>query len=131
MSVGVLYDVRYGRHETFDRVVFDFRDARPGYRIEYVTPPIVQDGSGLPVHISGEGFLQVRFNVAVAHDDAGQPTYLGPREIFPALPALLEIEQTGDFEAYVTWVIGLPGELPFRVLELSDPYRIALDIKHP
>lgn len=131
MSVGVLYDVRYGRHETFDRVVFDFREARPGYRAEYVTPPIVQDGSGLPVHVSGDGFLQVRLNVAVAHDEAGHPTYVGPREILLDLPSLLEIEQTGDFEGYVTWVIGLPGELPFRVWELSDPYRIAIDIRHP
>src|SRR5688572_21757734 len=47
--VRVLTDVQVGRHDTFDRIVFTFREGLPGYRIAYVQPPIVQDGSGQPV----------------------------------------------------------------------------------
>ncbi|MEE9197071.1 MAG: hypothetical protein V3U45_02915 [bacterium] len=130
--VALLTDVRTGRHPTFDRIVFEFQDNVPGYRIEYVEPPILQDASGLPVEIAGSAFLQVRFNPAAAHDPfTGQLTYTGPREIADGLPALVEAEQTGDFEAYVTWVLGLTEETDFKVSVLQDPFRVAIDVKHP
>ncbi len=130
-SVAVLENVRYARHVTFDRVVFDFRDGLPGYRIEYVQPPILQDGSAMPVEIDGDAFLQMRFNLAVAHDDNGQSTYTGPREIRPGLPSAVELEITGDFEGYVTWVLGAPERLDVRVTELTNPFRVVVDIAHP
>ena len=129
--VAVMYDLRYGCHGTFDRIVFDFRDNIPGYRIEYVEPPISQDGSGEPLEIEGEAFLYVRFNVAQAHDESGNSTYTGPREITPGLESVSEMEMAGDFEGYVTWGIGLPEELDFRVIDLADPYRVVIDIEHP
>ncbi|MEE9285860.1 MAG: hypothetical protein V3V35_09065 [Dehalococcoidia bacterium] len=130
--VALLTDVRTGRHPTFDRIVFEFQDNVPGYRIEYVEPPILQDASGLPVEIAGSAFLQVRFNPAAAHDPVtGEPTYTGPREIADGLPALVEAEQTGDFEAYVTWVLGLTEETDFKVSVLQDPFRLVIDVAHP
>jgi hypothetical protein len=129
--VATLIDVRYACHEDFDRIVFDFRDNSPGYVVEYVDPPIVQDGSGEPVEIDGEAFLNVRFNPAQAHDDAGESTYTGPREITPGLASVSEMEMAGDFEGYVTWGIGLPEELDFRVFPLEDPFRVVIDIAHP
>ena len=129
--VAILYDVRTGCHDTYDRIVFDFSDNQPGYRVEYVEPPISQDGSGEPLDIAGEAFLYVRFYVAQAHDDAGNSTYTGPREITPDLEAISEMEMAGDFEGYVTWGIGLPEELDFRVTALEDPYRVVIDIAHP
>lgn len=128
----IMTDVRTGEHATFDRIVFDFQNGLPGYRVEYVSPPILADGSGLEVEIDGSAFLQVRFNPAAAHDpDTGASTYAGPLEITPGLASVLEIERTGDFEAYLTWVFGLPAQLDFRVIELTDPYRIVIDIAHP
>jgi hypothetical protein len=129
--VAIMYDLRYGCHDTFDRIVFDFRDNIPGYRVEYVEPPISQDGSGEPLDIDGNAFLYVRFYVAQAHDEAGQSTYTGPRQITPGLEAVSEIEMAGDFEGYVSWGIGLPEELDFRVTDLADPYRVVIDIEHP
>lgn len=128
--VAVLTDVRFARHEGFDRVVFEFEDNFPGYRIEYVQPPILQDASGLPVEIAGSAFLQVRFETAVAHDDAGNST-IAEREVSANLPAILEIELTGDFEGQVTWVVGLRQELDFRVTDLTEPNRVVIDIGHP
>lgn len=128
----LLVDVRTGRHDTFDRVVFEFDHGLPGYRIEYVQPPILGEFSGEPVDIAGNAFLRVNFRMAAAHDPStGEPTYTGPLEIVSRLPSLLELERTGDFEGQLTWVLGLTEEVDFRVFELEDPFRVAIDVKHP
>jgi hypothetical protein len=128
--VAIFFSIRYACHDTYDRVVFDFRDNLPGYRVEYVEQ-ITQDGTGEPVEIDGSAFLNVRFNTAQAHDDSGNSTYTGPREITPGLESISEMEMAGDFEGYVTWGLGLPEELDFRVSTLEDPNRVVIDIAHP
>ncbi len=128
----ILVDVRFARHEGFDRIVFEFQGGRPGYLIQYVDPPIIADPSGLPVDIAGSAFLSVRFKPAAAHDpDTGTPTYTGPLEIAAGLPSLLEAERTGDFEAVLSWALGLSQEVDFRVYPLQDPFRVAIDVAHP
>jgi len=128
----LLVQVRYGRHENFDRIVFQFENGLPGYRIEYVQPPIVGDFSGLPVDIAGGAFLRAHFSVAAAHDPStGDRTYLGPLELSVGLPSLLEAEVTGDFEGGLTWVLGLSEEADFRVFALAEPFRIVIDVAHP
>jgi hypothetical protein len=128
--VAVLTEVRVASHEGFDRVVFEFRDNMPGYRIEYVEPPITTDGAGFPVEIEGNAYLKVRFTVAQAHDDAGNPT-ISERDLKPGLPSVMEVEMTGDFEGYVTWVLGLRQEADFRVSKLTGPNRVVVDIAQP
>ena len=45
-----LVDVRTGRHDGYERVVFEFStDFAPGYSVGYVEGPITADPSGLPV----------------------------------------------------------------------------------
>ena len=128
----LLVQVRYGRHENFDRIVFQFENGLPGYRIEYVQPPILGDFSGLPVDIAGGAFLRAHFSVAAAHDPStGDRTYLGPLELSAGLPSLLEAEVTGDFEGGLTWVLGLSKEADFRVFALAEPFRIVIDVAHP
>lgn len=127
-----LVEVRTGQHDDFDRIVFQFEGGLPGLRVEYVKPPIVEDGSGRTVEIAGDAFLQVRFNPAGAHDPlTGQATYQGPTEILSGLPSLIEAERAGDFEAYLTWVLGLREKVDFTVHQLADPYRVAIDLQHP
>jgi hypothetical protein len=121
---------RYAEHTTFDRFVFDFSENAPGYRVEYVEPPILADGSGNEVEIEGEAFLQVRFLGAQAHDEAGNQT-IDEVEIMPGFETVVELESTGDFEGQVTWVFGLTEELDFRVIDLEDPTRVVIDIGHP
>jgi len=123
-------DTRYAAHSDYDRVTFDFEGNAPGYKIEYVNPPIVADASGNEVQIEGESFLQVRFLGAQAHDEAGNTT-IDELEIKPGLSTVVELERTGDFEGQVTWVLGLSEELDFRVIDLTDPTRVAVDIGYP
>ena len=47
------------------------------------------------------------------------------------LARIAPIQAAGDFEATLTWVVGLRSEVPFRVQELQDPPRIEVDcIRH-
>ena len=122
--------IRAGRHEGFDRIVFEFAGSEvPGYHIEYIDKPVRSCGSGDVVPLAGDGWLQVRFEPARAHTDEGKPT-LGFRELTPRLPNLLELKSTCDFEGQVEWVAGVGSPNRYRVLELENPARFVVDIKH-
>jgi hypothetical protein len=125
-----LKDVRTGRHDRFDRVVFEFSgNELPSYLIEYIDKPVKACGSGDVVPLKGEGWLQIRFEPARAHTDEGKAT-IAFRELQPKLPNLLEIISTCDFEGQVEWVAGVGSPNAYRVIELKDPTRLAVDIRH-
>jgi hypothetical protein len=121
-----LVDVRAGRHPGFDRVVFEFRGGVPEHRIDYVDQ-LVQDGSGNPVAVAGAADLEVVFEGANAHDVDGTPT-VSPRRFSPGLPAVKELAQVGDFEAVVSYGIGVDSERPITVSTLSGPSRLVVDV---
>lgn len=125
----LLHAVRAAKNDGYDRVVFEFRERVPGYHVEYVGAPIVDCGAGDEKHVEGQARIEARFYPARAHTDEGQPT-VPQRELKPALPSVLELERTCDFEAVVTWVIGTSEQKPYSVLELADPPRLAIDIAH-
>jgi hypothetical protein len=121
--------LRAARHDGFERVVFEFEEGRlPGYHIEYVDRPIRQCGSGDAVAVAGDGWLEVRFEPAYAHTEEGRPT-ITARSQRPNLPNLKQLELTCDFEAHVTWVLGVGSPNRYRVLELRDPARLVVDVR--
>ncbi len=122
-------DIRTGRHEGFDRIVFEFQEYLPGYVMEYIDSPVRACGSGNTVELPGDGWLQVRFFPARAHTFAGEAT-IENREIGLAYPVLREAELTCDFEANLTWVLGVAEPNRYRVMTLADPPRIIVDIQH-
>jgi hypothetical protein len=129
-EAALLTDVRTGRHDGFDRIVFEFAGAElPGYHIEYIDKPVRACGSGNVVQLPGDAWLEVRFEPANAHTEDGRPTATF-RELTPKLPAVLELKPTCDFEAQVEWVAGLTSPNRYRVLELRSPTRLVFDIKH-
>src|SRR5438876_4550116 len=81
-GTALLERVAVGRHEGYDRVVFQFRDdGVPGYRVEYVAPPFAEDGSGDPVSVDGNAFVVVRMEPASGFDlntGEGELVYQGP-----------------------------------------------------
>lgn len=129
-GAAVLRDVRTGRQAGFDRVVFEFEGSVPGYHVEYVDRPVRQCGSGTAVEVAGDGWLEVRMMPAHAHTEAGRPT-IERRKRSLRYPVLRELESTCDFEAVVTWVLGVASPNRYRVLELQDPPRLVVDIRHP
>ena len=126
----LLREIRTAEQNGFDRVVFEFDGPEiPNYKIEYVDKPVYQCGSGDAVPVAGDGWLEIRFNPANAHTEAGQPT-ISDRERRLSLPVLKELEITCDFEAEVAAVLGVSSPNRFRVLNLSDPARVVIDVKH-
>lgn len=121
--------VETARHEDFDRIVLEFEAGLPGYRIEYVDRPVRACGSGNVVELRGDGWLSITAEPARAHDDEGRAT-VAPRERAPGLPALLDLVITCDFEGQVTWVAGVASPNRYRVLELGEPARLVVDVRH-
>jgi hypothetical protein len=124
-----LTDVEVEAEDCVERVTFKFResDPGPGYDVSYQPAEIAktQDGSGAVLEIAGEDFLVVRmFPVMTAEIDGEdvKPTYEGEKNIPAPDDAQLvrEVVLTGDFEAQVTWVIGLDGEHPFTATASDD-----------
>ena len=129
-SAALLKEIRIAAHENFDRTVFEFDGARlPGYHIEYIDKPVRQCGSGNALQLKGDGWLEMKFQPANAHTEDGKPT-IATRSFSPNLSIIKELKSTCDFEAEVTWVAGVTSPNKYRVLELTNPTRLAIDVKH-
>jgi hypothetical protein len=122
-----LTSIRVATHAAYERVVFQFDGKAPGYVVKYV-PVVYADASGLPVSLNGRAFLNVTFKPAAAHRDDGTTTYTGSRDIKKSTGQVREIEMSGDFEAVLSFGIGVHSKAGFRVLRFTDPTRIAIDI---
>ncbi|MEY2569488.1 MAG: hypothetical protein QOE35_4017 [Actinomycetota bacterium] len=131
---GLLKAVRAAHQDGFDRAVFEFEDQVPGYKVGYVDRPVIEDGSGKTVEVQGDSVLQVRMDPASGADLSGpqlRQTFTGPTRIDSNTPAVTELVRTGDFEAVLTWVIGVHGKPGFRVNTLSGPPRLVIEIAAP
>ncbi len=135
-ETALLERVAIGRHEGYDRVVFQFRNNVPGYRVEYVQPPIKEDGSGNVVQVKGNAFVEVRMEPASGFDlttGEGELVYKGPKRIDAAVAGtsvVRDVVRTGDFEAVLTWAIGLEEKVDFRVTTTKSPARLIVDFKN-
>ena len=124
-----LTDVEIETDDCVERVTFKFEESEPGpgYDVSFQPPEVakVEDGSGDPLAIAGADFLVVRMSPAMTAKIDGEdvePTYDGPRSIPAPTEARMirEVAQTGDFEAQVTWAIGLDNKHPFTVTASND-----------
>jgi hypothetical protein len=122
-----LVSVRTVEHEGYDRVLFTFRGAAPGYQVGYV--PEVADQAGRPLPLRGRAFLAVSFEPARAHDPGGASTVATGTTLTPGSPVLRQVRLAGDFEGRVSFGIGLAGRDGFRVSELRDPTGVAVDVR--
>jgi len=125
----ILKSVRTGTHAGFDRVVFEFGSVTiPGYHVEYIDKPVRACGSGHVVKMAGDAWLQVKFSPAQAHTDDGKATIVS-RAFTLKYPNVIDLKSTCDYEGEVAWVVGVKSPKQYRVLELSNPTRIVVDVK--
>ncbi|WP_125777535.1 AMIN-like domain-containing (lipo)protein [Antribacter gilvus] len=126
-------DVRTGRHEGYDRVVFELDgtgEGVPGWRVEYVDQA-VDDGSGNPVEVAGDSVLQVTISGTAMPTDSGVEEFSGDRLPGDDLVAVDEVVYRFWFEGYTNAFIGVDGEeKPFRAFLLEDPVRVVIDVQH-
>jgi hypothetical protein len=119
--------VRIAHHDGYDRLVIGFATSNtmPQYQLtQQATSHFVRDASGQPVTLDGSaGIRAVLWNADIT---PGAPT-----DLKPALPSIREVAQIGNFERVVSYGVGLATPACFRVLELSGPTRLVIDVQTP
>ena len=119
--------IRIAHHDGYDRLVIDFATSNtmPQYQLtQQATSHFVRDASGQPVTLDGTAGL--RLVLRNADITPGAPT-----DLKPALPSVREVAQIGNFERVVSYGVGLATPACFRVLELSGPTRLVIDVQTP
>jgi hypothetical protein len=126
-----LVAARLARQDGFDQLVLEFTDRVPGYTVGYGPLPAQADGSGAEIPLPGAS-AKVSVSLYPASGDGwtdGVRTYFGPSTVTADTAAVTEAKAAGDFEAVLTWVVGLRAMVPFRVLVLDGPPRLVVDFQ--
>ena len=136
LSQAPLIATRTGRHDCFDRVVFEFDGRVSGYSVHYGETYTDGEGLRLSPYTAGSALLSVSLR-APAYDGSHVSTY--PHRTGDHVANVLryrtlrDVVFGGSFEGYTTFAVGVRAQLPFRVFVLSGPgthSRIVLDIAH-
>jgi hypothetical protein len=125
-------DVTTGRHEGYDRVVFDLGGTgTPGWMVRYVEGA-TDDPADTQLDIAGDGTLQVILLGFQLPTDTGIPEWAGTNPVLtPDYPVLREVNVRGQFEGQESAYLGLDtAGHPFRVFALTDPTRVVVDVRH-
>jgi hypothetical protein len=121
-SQAVVSSAAAGCHSTYDRFVLRVGSGgKPGYDVRYVSR-IIADPSGNPVSLLGSKRLRIIIRNATAHTL--------PSALTPGCSNLRQVKKAGDFEAVVTYGLGLRRKTGFRVFRLTGPTRIVIDVAH-
>jgi hypothetical protein len=134
-----LYGVRSGRHDCYDRVVFDVNGADTvGYHVRYVES-VHADGSGEPIPVAGDAALEVIVHAPdFASASSGHQPWRDPWKVGETLldprgwRALDAVKFAGSFEGQTTFAVGVDARVPFRVHTLPDDAvtHVVLDVAH-
>jgi hypothetical protein len=128
-SPPVLTGVRTGRHDSYDRTVFDFTGGTPDYRVEY--GDLRQEGTGALVPLAGAAHLHVEFTGAYTRNpQTGAGSFDLHTVLNPALPTLRQVKFGGEFEAHIAAGLGLADRVGFRAFTLANPPRLVVDVAH-
>ena len=124
-AAATVYDIRVAHHDGYDRLVIGFPTANtmPEYQLtRQATATFVRDASGQPVTLNGSAGIRAVLRNADITPGA-------PSDLKPGLPAIREVTQIGNFERVVSYGIGIATPACFRVLELSGPTRLVIDVQ--
>lgn len=127
-----LTNIRAGRHNCYDRLVFDVRGGNvTGYWVQYVTV-MAETGNGHVVPLRGGAKLSITAH-APAYDSSGQPTYRyanGGAELVnvTGYRTFRQAAWAGSFEGESSVGLGVRARLPFRAFTL--PGHLVVDVAH-
>jgi hypothetical protein len=86
--------------------------------------------------VKGNAFVVVRMEQASGFDlskNEGELVYKGPRRIEGSAAGTSVVEElvrVGDFEAVLSWAVGLSDRVDFRVRTASSPARLIVDFRN-
>jgi hypothetical protein len=125
-----LVAIRAAHHPGFDRIVFEFEGRLPESTSVRWAERITSDPSDLAVPVQGNAYLSVVMAHVRAHRDSPSwVTTYGPRQRGYDLPNITHLVAAGDFEAYVSFGIGLMKRTEIlRTARLRDPSRYVIDV---
>ncbi|SES31515.1 hypothetical protein SAMN05216188_13250 [Lentzea xinjiangensis] len=131
-STPTLSNIRTGQQAGFSRVVLDL-SALPAEHRSSEVASVSHCASGDPITVAGgdvREILHVTLIGAAAHDDNGNPTYLGSRNFAtPGLSHVRGVALTCDFEATLGVAVGYSNTYSWhRVFTLTNPSRVVIDI---
>lgn len=123
-------EIRVGDHQGKDRVVFELDgQGVPGYSVDYVDAP-VQQGSGFPVEVPGDSFLEVTILDQVLPTETDMTEVPVGTVSADEATGVAGVAFTGQFEGQSRSVIGLKGTgRAFSAFLLQDPVRLVVDIE--
>ena len=128
-----LTNIRTGRHDCYDRIVFDLSNTTAtGYRVEYVSN-VYADGSGQLIPLSGGAKLRIITNVPV-YNTSGVVTYNAtvghtlPGVNVTGYNTFRDAKYAGSFEGQTTVGLGVRARLPFRVFTTGN--HVVVDVAH-
>jgi hypothetical protein len=122
-------DIRIGRHDHFDRVVFEVGGSgTPGWDVRYVDAASSQ-ASGRPMEVAGNDILQVTLTGVGYPTDTGIDEWSGPNPLSVAgTEVVTEVVWDTTFEGTSVAFVGTDAQVPFRVYLLQAPARVVLEV---
>jgi hypothetical protein len=136
LSTGPLIETRTGRHECFDRLVFEFDGPATGFRVAYGEAYTEGEGRPLSPYTAGGAVLSVVL-MQPAYSPEHEATYplrVGEHAVaVVGYRTLRDVVFGGSFEGYTTFAVGVRARLPYQVFTLAGPgshTRIVLDVAH-
>jgi hypothetical protein len=119
-----LTSLRIASHESegYDRIVYEFSGGIPSYDLgRQASATFVRDASGQQIQLQGSAGLKL----VMRDTTLGSGT---PDDLRPELASVQEVQQIGNFEGVLSYGIGLSSTQCVRVLTLSSPSRLVVDV---
>jgi len=122
--------VRVGTASGYDRFVIEFDGPVPAFTVSsQATSAFMQDATGATLQLQGSSGVKVVVHGASGTDLNGRQTFFGSTDLKPGSPVLKEARQTGDFERVFSWGLGLSQPACLRVMTLTGPDRLVVDVE--
>lgn len=124
---GTVTRVETAHHDGYDRLVIGFATslAVPTYEVHrQATSTFIRDASGQHVSLEGSAGIRIVLHGSDIADGV-------PGDLKPSLPEIREVANIGDFERVVSYGVGLTNQACFRVIELTGPSRLVIDVQTP
>ena len=116
--------VTIGQHPGYDRIVIQFASDIPTYTATRQTSStFTRSPKGDQVTLQGNAGVLI-----VVHTVTNWTSYSGPTSFDAGYPYMREAQMVENFEGYQQWALGIQGTPALRVMTLTNPSRLVVDV---